>query len=155
MTAPVAAPRGRVVVGADGSPHAASALRWALRQAALTGAAVEAVACWQRPVVSAGFGVYVDIDVETPLREALDRAVAEALADTPQAAAVPLLSRVVEGHPAWVLVESAAGADLLVVGSRGHGAMSGLLLGSVGLHCATHARCPVLIVPDLKHPGGR
>lgn len=47
-----------------------------------------------------------------------------------------------------MLLDAAQGAELLVVGSRGHHAVSGLLLGSVGLHCATHAPCPVLIVRE-------
>jgi nucleotide-binding universal stress UspA family protein len=53
---------------------------------------------------------------------------------------------VVEGHPAPVLVEAAKGADLLVVGSRGHGEFSGMLLGSVSQHCTHHVSCPITIV---------
>ena len=56
--------------------------------------------------------------------------------------------RVVEGYPAGVLLDAAKDADLLVVGSRGHGELSGVLLGSVGLHCASQATCPVLIVRE-------
>jgi nucleotide-binding universal stress UspA family protein len=55
-------------------------------------------------------------------------------------------TRVVHGHPAQVLLDAANRADLLVVGSRGHGAFAGALLGSVSQHCVRHARCPVLIV---------
>ena len=54
--------------------------------------------------------------------------------------------RVVEGAPATVLVDESRQADLLVVGSRGHGGFAGLLLGSVSQQCAHHAACPVVIV---------
>jgi nucleotide-binding universal stress UspA family protein len=53
---------------------------------------------------------------------------------------------VINGHPAQVLLDVAAGADLLVVGSRGHGKFAEALLGSVSQNCAHHASCPVLIM---------
>ena len=53
--------------------------------------------------------------------------------------------RVVNGHPAPILVEASKGADLLVVGSRGHGEFVGMLIGSVSEYCATNAHCPVLV----------
>ena len=53
---------------------------------------------------------------------------------------------VVEGHPAPALVEAALGADLLVVGSRGHGEFSGMLLGSVSEYCTHHVSCPITVV---------
>ena len=53
--------------------------------------------------------------------------------------------RVVNGHPARVLVDASKDADLLVIGSRGHGEFVGMLIGSVGIHCAAHAHCPVLV----------
>jgi nucleotide-binding universal stress UspA family protein len=52
---------------------------------------------------------------------------------------------VAEGHAAPVLVEASKGADLLVVGSRGHGEFVGMLIGSVSEYCAGHAACPVLV----------
>jgi nucleotide-binding universal stress UspA family protein len=52
-----------------------------------------------------------------------------------------------EGTPGWTLVESSAHAGLVVVGSRGHGAVSSLLLGSVSRHCVGHGACPVVVVP--------
>ena len=58
-------------------------------------------------------------------------------------------TRVFEGYPARILLHQAEDADLLVVGSRGHGELSGMLLGSVGLHCVSHATCPVVVV---RHP---
>ena len=55
--------------------------------------------------------------------------------------------RLVEGHPAGILIEASAQADLLVVGSRGHGGFVGALLGSVSHRCVAHALCPVVVVP--------
>ena len=57
------------------------------------------------------------------------------------------MQRVVEGHPAQVLIDAADGATLLVVGRRGHGGVVGLLLGSVARACTEHAPCPVVVVP--------
>lgn len=140
----------RIVVGVDGSRHSSTALRWALRQAALTGATIEAVVCWQRPALYGEFAAmaFVDADLAGPAGEAARAAVADGIAATAVADRVSVQTRVVEGYPSRVLVNAAAGADLLVVGSRGHGELSGMLLGSVGLHCASHASCPVLIVHD-------
>jgi nucleotide-binding universal stress UspA family protein len=53
---------------------------------------------------------------------------------------------VIAGHPAQVLIDAAREAQLLVVGSRGHGGVAGALLGSVGQHCVQHATCPVVVV---------
>ena len=59
---------------------------------------------------------------------------------------VRIEQEVLEGHPAQLLVTAAEGADLVVVGSRGHGGFVGMLLGSVSQHVAAHAPCPVLVV---------
>ena len=59
---------------------------------------------------------------------------------------VPVQTTVIEGHPAPVLVAASKGADLLVVGSRGHGEFAGMLIGSVSEHCAANAHCPVLVL---------
>jgi nucleotide-binding universal stress UspA family protein len=65
---------------------------------------------------------------------------------------VPVVPRVVQGHPAQVLLEAARGARLLVVGSRGYGTLAGVLLGSVSQHCVQHAPCAVLVVPAEPQP---
>lgn len=138
---------GRIVVGVDGSEHSRQALSWALREAARTGSTVEAIACWEWPATVGVVGPYADVDFDIPrmTRQVADEAVANVVAATEEASGVTVRTRVVEGYPARMLIEAAAGAELLVVGSRGHGTVRGLLLGSVGLHCATHAPCPVLI----------
>jgi nucleotide-binding universal stress UspA family protein len=138
----------RIVVGVDGSRAADAALRWAARQAALTGETVEAVIVWQFPIIGASYGwagvaVTDGMDLraiaEKTLAEAIDRAVG------PESG-VSVQRRVVEGYPPSVLVEESADADLLVVGSRGHGTFAEALLGSVSQHCSHHAKCPVVIV---------
>ncbi|HTZ07910.1 MAG TPA: universal stress protein, partial [Acidimicrobiales bacterium] len=69
--------------------------------------------------------------------------VRQVLGENPE---VPVRLVVREGHPAPVLIDEAGGADLLVVGSRGHGAFMGMVLGSVSEHCVSHAPCPVVVV---------
>jgi nucleotide-binding universal stress UspA family protein len=133
----------RIVVGVDGSPASKEALRWAARQAVLTQANLDVVIAW-RPPVTYGYAVEIsDADFEGRARETLDSLVSEVLGPN-----VPTTVRtsVTEGHPAPALIEAARGADLLVVGSRGHGAFSGMLLGSTSMHCVHHATCPVLVV---------
>lgn len=136
----------RIVVGVDGSSTSTAALRWALTDAVRRHAAVDAVACWQWPASAGGFMPYTDLDLSVPTAEAAEIAVAAAVAATADADTLSVKTHVVEGYPARVLTEWAVGADLLVVGSRGHGALASVLLGSVGLHCASHSPCPVLIV---------
>lgn len=135
---------GRIVVGVDGSPASLDALRWAAHQAELTGASLEAVTSWSYPTTY-GFPVIANIDWEQGARTVLDQAIADALGE----AGHVVVRRVAEGHPARLLADLSVGADLLVVGSRGHGGFTGLLLGSVSEHVVTHAPCPVVVV---RHP---
>lgn len=132
-------------------------MRWALRQAACTGADIDAVACWHWPAAAIEYAPYVAFDIEMPAatRKAADTALADAVAATKGADGVTVATRVLEGYPARVLIQAAVGADLLVVGSSGHGELAGMLLGSVGLHCASHSPCPVVIVrPYLGDAAG-
>ncbi|MFD1660663.1 universal stress protein [Streptomyces caeni] len=138
-----AAPREVIVVGVDGSDSSRSALRWAARQAELTGAELRAVQAWRLPVT---YGMPVDYsggDFEGRAREELRRTIEEVLGEH---SGIPVVPLVVEGHPSLVLTKAARNADLLVVGSHGHGAFAGMLLGSVSQHCVQHATCPVLVV---------
>lgn len=140
----------KIVVGVDGSPGSKSALRWAMTQAQLTGAKVEAIISWQDPVMWAspyGVPAMSEPDILAASAEkALNETVAEVAGQLGQPADV--LARVVEGHPAEVLITAATGAGLLVVGSRGHGTFAGLMLGSVSQLCVQHAPCPVVVVPE-------
>jgi len=132
-------------VGIDGSEPSRQALRWATEQAGLTGATVEAVGVWEYPATYA-WGTVAVVD-SAELADACERnlvdTVAEVCGDQPS---VTVDSEVVMGHPAYELVQHAKGADLLVVGSRGHGGFVGALLGSVGQYCVHHATCPVVVV---------
>jgi nucleotide-binding universal stress UspA family protein len=142
---------GRIVVGVDGSPSANAALRWAVRHAELTGDAVEAIIVWQYPIIGASYGwAGVAVTDGTDLRALAEKTLTQAIDEaTGHGSAVPVTPRVIEGYPASVLVEQSADADLLVVGSRGHGTFADALLGSVSQHCSHHARCPVVIVRGL------
>ena len=97
---------------------------------------LHAVTAWRFPPTY-GYPVdYSDVDFAAQARKTLEEVVAETLGQTPP---VPATARVIEGHPAAVLIDASRSADLLVVGSRGRGAFSGMLLGSVSQQCALHA----------------
>lgn len=134
---------GRIVVGIDGSPPSLDALAWATRQAELTAASLDVVMCWEWPT-SLGWAVPVpeDFDPEGDIRVTLETAVTPVRSEHP---GVSVEGRVIRGHPAPILVEASKGADLLVVGNRGHGSFVGMVIGSVSEHCAANAHCPVLV----------
>jgi nucleotide-binding universal stress UspA family protein len=138
----------RIVAGVDGSPSSLAALRWAVRQAGLTGGTVEAVIAWQYPAAVTGYAWMPIAVVESvDYAEIAQKVVAEAISNVDTAGSdVRISARVQEGFPAQVLIDAAADADLLVVGSRGHGGFAGALLGSVSMHCVHHAPCPVVVV---------
>lgn len=133
----------RIVVGVDGSEASKSALRWAIHQARLTGARVDAVTAWRIPARFSQPPIIDINDYEDDARRILPQAIAEMSATDSE---VPVRPQVIHGHPAQVLLDAADGADLLVVGSRGHGGFTEVLLGSVGQHCVHHAPCPVVII---------
>jgi nucleotide-binding universal stress UspA family protein len=134
----------KVVVGVDGSPTSLRALRWALEYAERTGAAIEALHAWQIPTTyGAPVAVLPGENFAATAERALNGSVDQELGDRDDLH----VERVAEmGYPPKVLVEHAKAADLLVVGSRGRGGFTGTLLGSVSLHCVTHAACPVVVV---------
>jgi len=143
----------RIVVGVDGSPSSIGALRWAIRQAELTGAAVEAVIAWHYPIPTGGYGfaptgMATSFDFEENAGKVLAEAIGTACGP---GGSVPVHARVIEGNPAQVLLGASDGADLLVVGSRGHGGFTEALLGSVSQHCVHHARCPVVVIRGWEH----
>jgi nucleotide-binding universal stress UspA family protein len=134
----------RLVVGMDGSPQSLAALDWVANLAEATGASVEVLASWEWPTnFGATLVVSSDYDPHADAEALVGGAVRDARARHPSVSFVPLVAR---GRPATMLVEASAGADLLAVGSRGHGEVSGALIGSVAEHCAAHAHCPVLVI---------
>jgi nucleotide-binding universal stress UspA family protein len=137
--------RRRIVVGVDGSQSSLAALRWAVRQSELTGAPLDIVSAWEWPVSNLGWGTPVppDYDPADEARRQLGKAVSAVL--TP-GDAIEVQQSVIEGHPAPVLEALSKTADLVVVGSHGHGEFVGMLLGSVSQHCVTHCHCPVVVI---------
>lgn len=136
-----------IVVGVDGSASSKQALAWALRYAETTGLPVTAVLAWEIP---ANYGtaamVLPGAEFADEAKRELKQTVDEVAASFPK---VRLEPRIVEGHPAKILLKEAEHAQLLVVGSRGHGGFKGLLVGSVSQQCVSHATVPVVVV----HPG--
>ena len=139
----------RIVVGVDGSEQSQLALRWAAQLAPCLGCHIEAVTAWTYPSAYAFTipdGWDPGHDAQVSLEDAVDAAFG---GDKPNG--LRLLVR--QGLPAKVLLDAGVGARMLIVGSRGHGGFTGLLLGSVSSVVAEHAHCPVLVVhPAL--PGG-
>ncbi len=140
----------RVVVGVDGSPAARDAVRFALREAALRDATLEAVMAVELPD-------YAWIDPyavrEHPQEGFLDQTQDKLglLLGEIGTGDVPV-RRIVSTEPApAALVAQSTGAELLVVGSRGRGGFRGMVLGSVSLQCVLHAHCPVTVVRTEPH----
>jgi nucleotide-binding universal stress UspA family protein len=141
---------GVIIVGVDHSKGAKEALRFAFEEAQLRQVPLRVVHAWQfgyigAPSIEGSVPVLgAELDEHRSAAEAvLDAMVREAI---PEAGDIKIERRVAEGAAAAVLVEESRGADLLVVGSRGHGGFTQLLLGSVSQQCAQHAECPVVIV---------
>lgn len=132
-----------IVCGYDGSPDSGQALDWAAREAADRGTTLTVCHAW-----SPG---YLPLPSEAVAVELAQRNGERVLADglrharagTAAADVRPLLTR---GSAARVLCDESASADIVVVGSRGRGGLAGLLLGSVSLQVAAHARGPVVVV---------
>ena len=143
----------RIVAGVDGSPSSVRALRWAIQQGGLTGAAVDAVIAWHYPIATGGYGwAPTGMATSFNFKENAEKVLAEAISTAcDQSSGVPVRARAVEGNPAQVLLDASDGAELLVVGSRGHGGLAEALLGSVSQHCVHHARCPVVVMRRQDH----
>jgi nucleotide-binding universal stress UspA family protein len=144
-----------VVVGVDGSAGAKAALRWAVAEARLRNSPVLAVHAWtfDYPYWGDALGLYTSLGIDRNNRAAedlLERAIADVGTD-----GIEIDRKVVQGPAAEALVQAASPRDLLVVGSRGHGGFTGLLLGSVSQQCVHHAPCPVVVVHAAKSPTAR
>lgn len=133
---------GRIVVGVDGSEESVTALRTGVRIANALNASIEAVATWRLPADA----TVTDEYAYTPADDA--KAILSGAAKSVFGANNPdwFMTLTFEGEAADVLIAQSRGAEMLVVGSRGHGSRAGVLLGSVSARCAERALCPVLII---------
>jgi nucleotide-binding universal stress UspA family protein len=140
----------RIVVGVDGSGVARQALQWALEEARLRHATVDVVHAWRMPYPDSypvrTVSVPPAVEVEQEARRILDAAVANA-PGTGSVRVEPILAC---DSPARALIDTAKGADMVVVGSRGRGGFAGLLLGSVSQRVLHHASCPVVVIPSTS-----
>lgn len=140
-----------IVVGVDGSACARAALEFAAREAALRQARLRIVCAWEIPpaVYAGGFAPTLDQSTLDGFRDGAETVVQEAVAAAKELQpAVESEGKAVQGQPAEVLLQEAPGADLIVVGNRGHGGFASLLLGSVSHQVVQHARCPVTVVRE-------
>jgi nucleotide-binding universal stress UspA family protein len=140
----VAGHRQRIVVGVDGSDPSHRALEWAVAEASRWGAGLTIVHAWR-------FGVAPSDPTIHEATRQIGRAAQQLLDDEIDfalRAGVDAAGSLVFDAPARALIQSSRDADLLVVGSRGRGAVAATLLGSVSQACVRHARCPVVVVPD-------
>jgi len=132
----------RIVVGFDGSDGGIRALSWAVAEAARRGGTVQAVTAWQWTEPELGADIRAEHD--RLARLSLDEAITTARVDHPEVAVV---GDAVLGTPAEVLTRAAADANLLVLGSHGHGRLFHAVLGSVAEHCIRAGVCPVVVIP--------
>lgn len=139
---------GRIVVGVDGSDLSRAALRWAVRWALRADEEVSALMAWTMPYHGSAFAAPL-----TPIfdPDELQRAHEQELASIVSAIdaselSSPIERLVIQANAAAALLAAAEDADMVVVGSRGHGGFVGLLLGSVGQQVVNHARCPVVVI---------
>lgn len=143
-----------VVVGVDGSAGSDAALAFALEEAVLRDLRLRIVCAWELAALEYAGAAFVPSaelanQAEQHSRDVLAAAVAALTAQGFDR--VEALS--VEGHPARVLIEQTRDARLLVIGTRGRGGFSSLLLGSVSQVVSHHAPCPVTIVPAPAEAG--
>jgi nucleotide-binding universal stress UspA family protein len=138
-----------VVVGVDGSPNSRKALTWAAAEAADHGAELVVLNVWEHTIPPpAGSPNVSERYVPEPSQRTADQLVQEikdVLGETPSILIQP---RIKQGNPAKVLIDESVGADLLVVGTRGHGGFGGLVLGSVSQHVAAYATCSVTVARE-------
>jgi len=139
----------RIVVGVDGSTQSRQALRWAAQFATSTDSTVRAVSAWEFPATYGWASWPNDWDPPRDAERLIDETVAQTFDGPPPVA----LEKVVrEGSAAKILIDESRFATMVVVGSRGHGGMAGVLLGSVSAKVAEYASCPVLVVHGEKLP---
>jgi nucleotide-binding universal stress UspA family protein len=140
-----------IVVGVDGSPNSHRALEWAAQEAAVRQVPLTVLTVHVVPATIWGHNPErypQDADLEqkaqAKVQELADQTIAALTGAKPESVTV----RSISGTPAEELINASSGADLVVVGSRGHGGFAELLMGSVSSQVTHHAHCPVVIVPE-------
>jgi nucleotide-binding universal stress UspA family protein len=153
--------RAAVVVGVDGSAGSSEALQWAIAEARLRQVPLRAIHAWTyaEPLIPPLIGYpYSAEDVESAIderRQAAEGLLEQATEALAEAREIEIERVIGEGSAARVLIDAVGEDDLLVVGTRGHGGFSSLLLGSVSEQCAEHASCPVVIVRGTNTSNAR
>jgi nucleotide-binding universal stress UspA family protein len=142
-----------ITVGMDGTPASRHALEWAVSEAEAQGRTILAICTYERPLmVSASAYPIMDAVTVEELVHYCHRVLTDGVSMAVQGRpTVQIETKVVEGAAAEVLIEASEHASALVVGSRGHGRFSGLLLGSVSQQCVARAHCPVVVIGPGAH----
>ena len=142
----------RIAVGVDGSASSKAALQWAARIACATGCGIDAITAWEYPAsygwMMAPAGWPSEADSITMAQRTVDEVFGEQRPTDVQVVCT-------YGPARTVLLDASKDAQMLIVGSRGHGGFASLLLGSVSAACAEHAHCPVLIVHEEPSPSSK
>ena len=138
-----------IIVGVDGSGHSQRALEWAMREAAIRQVPLTVLTVNEavRGYYS-GMAIFPDDTARTEEARQLAQAETDKVLaglDEPRPASVTV--KAVHGFPVEELINAGEGADMIVVGSRGAGGFTRLMMGSVAGQVAQHAHCPILIVP--------
>ncbi|MEX5236399.1 UNVERIFIED_CONTAM: universal stress protein [Kocuria sp. CPCC 205316] len=134
---------GRIVVGVDGSGSSKAALREGVRLAEALGAPLEAVMCWEDPLLYESYRVVDPEEFRRGSEQLFESTLAEVFGEQrPE----NLTTRLLRGQAAARLIEESEDARMLVVGRRGTGGVLGMILGSVSSALVSHAKCPVLVV---------
>lgn len=145
----------RVVVGIDGSEQALAAVRAGAAEAARRQQPLHIVHAFIWPYLHVAVGPVSEDLPETGLRHHAEGLLAEAVAEAGRAApGVPVTTALIDGPAAPVLLAESYHASVMVLGDRGLGAISGLIVGSVAVHAVADAACPVLVVRGTEPASG-
>jgi nucleotide-binding universal stress UspA family protein len=146
--------KNQIVVGVDGSPAAINALKWATALTERMGSTLKIVTTWDGTFVAIGLAAFGGVDPDTDSIESRQLVANEIQIKTLIGVfgnePLPdwITTAIVQGKPAEALIEASQSADLLVLGTRGHGQMVELVLGSDSAECVLHARCPVTVIRE-------
>lgn len=139
--------RKRIVVGVDGSDMSRTALTWAVDEAVQWGSQLDVVLAWQLPIPVMATPFTIPYEIDASAAEEHAGKLLDAMVDGARIPSDVRVERILVHDPApAALLDASKGADLLVVGGRGHGGFRGLVLGSVSSQCVHHAECPVVVV---------